>query len=301
MNRRNFLRVGGLSATALFINKNNLLAALAADSYTFKVLRNNVGIYANRGGTIGWLISDDALLVVDSQFPATAKELMKEIRKKTSRNIDILFNTHHHGDHTSGNSYLTKFTDNIVANTNCVRLQKKRNKPKKPGDKIVTANVTFEKDWNYSLGNENVTAYHLTNAHTGGDAVLHFTNSNVVHMGDLVFNGVYPYVNKEDEAMLSGWIVFIDDAINRFDNDSIFIFGHSYSPDKVYGNKTDLTNMRNYLEALLNFVRKEIAAGKTDEKILTNNYVPGFDHIKPMWDGAFQINLKAAITEVRGE
>lgn len=299
MNRRKFLSASGLTAAGILFNGNKLLASLLKENHTFEVLRNNVGIYVNKGGTIAWQINDDSLIVVDSQFPDTAESLVNEIKKRTNRKIDILFNTHHHGDHTKGNVFLRKFTKDIVANENCIRLQQIRNKPKKPGDKIVTANIAFGNTWNKTIGGEELFAYHLTKAHTGGDAILHFVNSNVAHMGDLVFNGVYPYVNKEDEAMLSGWIDFLDDARNRFDKDTLFIFGHSYSPDKVYGGKEELLNMRNYLEALLNFTKKEISAGKSDDEIFKNEFLPGFEHIKPLWKGAFRVNLKAAIAELR--
>ena len=68
-------------------------------------IRPNIGIFTKRGGTIGWYISDDALVVVDSQFPETAEQFLSELKLNTDRKIDILFNTHHHGDHTSGNIF----------------------------------------------------------------------------------------------------------------------------------------------------------------------------------------------------
>ncbi|MCK7530603.1 MAG: MBL fold metallo-hydrolase [Marinilabiliales bacterium] len=66
-------------------------------------LRNNVGFFTERGGTIGWMISKDGLVVVDTQFPEQAQHLIEAIRKQSGRQIDLLVNTHHHGDHTGGN------------------------------------------------------------------------------------------------------------------------------------------------------------------------------------------------------
>jgi glyoxylase-like metal-dependent hydrolase (beta-lactamase superfamily II) len=175
-------------------------------------------------------------------------------------------------------------------------LQKERNDDGKT--EIVTANTTFEKEWKEKVGSIKLSAYHHSKAHTGGDAILHIENFNIVHMGDLVFNDVYPFVNKDDEASLAGWIEFLDYTYNKFDDETTFIFGHSDKPNKVYGNRSELKEMRNYLEALLGFVKKEITSGKSNDEIMKNEFVPGFENRKAMWKGAFQINLKAAIREV---
>ncbi len=298
MNRKDFLKSALLIGAGFTLQGSRLFSFVDSKNYTFKELRNGIGIYVNRGGTIGWLVNNDAVVVIDAQFPDTAEIFMHELQKKTERKIDILFNTHHHRDHTSGNTYIAKFTKSIVANDNCVRLQKTRNVGTELDKNKVYANKTFEKSWSASLAKEDLFAYHLVPAHTGGDAVFHFVNSNVVHMGDLVFNRVYPWVNKEDEASLRGWISFLDDAVNHFDNDTLFIYGHSYSPDKVYGNKEDLRFMRNYIEALLTTVKKLKSEGKKDVEILKIKSIPGFESMKALWDGALAANVKAALIEL---
>ncbi len=298
MNRKEFIKSAFIIGAGVSFQVNKIFGLSEEKSYTFKELRNGIGIYVNQGGTIGWLANKDAVIVIDAQFPDTAKVFYEELQKLSTGKIDILFNTHHHRDHTAGNSYLGKFSKSIVANENCVRLQKIRNTGTELDENKVYANVTFEKSWSLNIGNENLFAYHLVPAHTGGDAIFHFVNSNVVHMGDLVFNGVYPWVNKEDEASLRGWINFLNNALNHFDDDSLFIFGHSYSPEKVYGNKTDLINMRNYIEALMETVGKLKNAGKTDEEIMNLQTVPGFENMKALWKGALKANVKAALIEL---
>jgi len=264
MNRKSFLKSSAVLASTLFLPKFNSFNLFAKDDFTFNEIRNGVGYYFNRGGTIGWINSSDALIVVDSQFPDTAEILYDQLKKVNNKKIDLLFNTHHHGDHTSGNVYFEKYAKLIVANENCVRLQKIKNGG--PDKKIITANLTFDKEWNMSIGNEKLYAYHFGNAHTGGDSVIHFQNSNIVHVGDLVFNKVYPWVNKNDEASLSGWALYLEDIIKKFDKDTKFIFGHSFSPDFVVGSVNDLVNMKNYLFALIEYVRSELKKGKKKEK-----------------------------------
>lgn len=298
MKRKEFIKSSLLISGGLFFQGSKLLAYIKKDSFTFEELRNGIGFYTNSGGTIGWMVHNDGVVVIDTQFPDTAKIFEDQLKKKSSGKIDILFNTHHHRDHTAGNPYLSKYSQNIVANTNCVRLQKTRNVGKELDKNKVYANKTFDENWSIDLGKEKLFAYHFGPAHTGGDSIFHFVNSNVVHMGDLVFNRVYPWVNKDDEASLSGWIEYLDDAVNRFDNDTLFIFGHSYSPEKVHGGKDDLKFMRNYIEALLNYVKQEKKNGKKDEDILKTESIPKFTDMKALWKGALQANIKAALIEL---
>jgi cyclase len=85
-------------------------------------LRRNVEIFSGRGGTIGWLASSDALVVIDSQFPETAKVCLEQRAKDK---VDTLINTHHHGDHTAGNVVFGPLAKQIVAHQNVSRLQQR--------------------------------------------------------------------------------------------------------------------------------------------------------------------------------
>lgn len=297
MNRKDFLKASALLSSIMFIPAGKSFKLLAEGEFVFKELRDGAGFYFNRGGTIGWLDTGDALVVVDSQFPDTAKTFKQQLETRNTRKINVLFNTHHHADHTSGNVYLKQFVKSIVANDNCVRLQKEKLGGK--DKEIVTANITFSDNWKFDLGKESLYAYHLNPAHTGGDSVIHFENSNIVHTGDLVFNGVYPYVDKADEASLSGWITYLENVHSKFDSDTKFIFGHSYSPEKVTGTKDDLISMKNYLEGLLEFTQKQLKSGKTKEEIFKTEAIPGFENRKALWQGALARNLEAAIIEIK--
>ena len=219
INRRSFIKSTGLLAGLAVTSKSNLLKALTLSSGNFEVVKGNIGIYSERGGTIGWFINDDAVIVIDSQFPETAKNFIDHLKSKSSRKIDYLLNTHHHADHTSGNKFLSEYSNQIVANINCVRLQKIR--IDSPGN--MPASKTYETEMEIDLGKEKIKAYHFGKAHTGGDSVYHFENHNLAHMGDIVFNGLYPFVNLEDEADFEGWIKFLETSYNKFDSETKFI------------------------------------------------------------------------------
>ena len=297
--RRDFIKSSSLLLGAILYPGKNLLSFTRLFSLTgIKEIRPNVGVFTSQGGTIGWYVSDDAVVVIDSQYPDSAKSFMSEIREKTERKIDILFNTHHHGDHTLGNYYLKDFADKIVAQENCPALQKKFYGDGENESQQVYADTTFRNEWEFDLGNEKLKAYHLGSAHTAGDAFIHFQNSNVVHMGDLVFNKVYPYMDRPAGCVIEGSINVLGKAASFFDKDTIFIYGHADSDENVYGSVDDLIAMQNYFEALLEFVNIEMKTGKSLNEIQEATHVPAFEYLTERWEGAKNMSLKAAYEEL---
>lgn len=296
LNRRAFLKTSSLATVGLLLPTNKLLSALLQETEgNMSLLRNNIGTFTEKGGTIGWLISDDVVIVIDSQFPDTAKHFITKMMEKTDRNIDYLINTHHHSDHTAGNFMMNKLTDKIIAQEKAVDLQKQFYGNGESASSQVYANITFTNEWKTDLGSESINVFHLRSAHTGGDSVIHFENANIAHLGDLVFNGVYPYMDRPGGTKLEGWIKFLDELISFFDDDTLFIFGHG---TKITGTKNDIITKRNYLSALNEYVKDQIEEGKTEEEIVNSKPLPGFDDLVPMWKNAFKMNLKAAYDEL---
>lgn len=292
--RRTFIKSSSILTAGLFLPKN-ILHAFQSEGGKMQILRNNVGIFTEKGGTIGYLISDNATVVIDSQFPDSAKHFISEVLDQTHRRIEVLINTHHHRDHTSGNFMMKKLTDKIVANENAVALQKKFYGSGDSAQSQVYANITFTDKWSTTIGKEKITAEHLWAAHTGGDSFIHFENDNVVHLGDLVFNGVYPYMDRPAGTNIAKWIEYDDEILKRFDNDTIFIFGHGTN---VYGGKKEVEQMRDYLSALLDYVSKNIKSGKSLEQIQSLGPVPGFENLVEVWEGALKMSLTAAYEEL---
>ena len=130
--------------------------------------------------------------------------------------------------------------------------------------------------------------------------MIHFEKANIAHVGDLVFNNVFPYVNLEDEAHFAGWIDYLNSIHDRFDDDTIFIFGHGQSNDigKVTGKKKDLLVMRDYLTALLEFTQKQIGNGKSEDEAAAVDSIPGVTGRTQLWDGAMAMNIREAYKEL---
>lgn len=275
ISRRQFIisSSGTLAAVILPVNK---LFSQSVEG-TFTLIRNNVGSYENRGGTIGWYAATDALVVVDSQFPESAQSCWKGLRKKSMRKIDVLLNTHHHGDHTAGNLFFSDHANKIVAHGNVPKLQKNSAEQRGNLDKQVYAGETFAKSWKETVGNETIRATYFGPAHTGGDAVIHFENADVVHMGDLIFNRRPPYIDRPSGASIKNWAEILEKIHEKYTDDTVFIFGHANTGYSIRGNRQDLLAMRDFLDGLLEYTQKGIKAGKSKEEIAGIEKLPGFE------------------------
>lgn len=296
--RRSFLQSSVYLLGAILYPSKNIFSTFSSMKLEgIREIRPNIGVFTKRGGTIGWFFSKDALVVADSQFPESASVFIEEIKQKYDHSIDVLFNTYHHGDHTSGNYYLKDFANKIVACENCVNIQRKMYGEVEKSSKQVYADTTFEKEWELDLGNEKIKAYHLGPADTGGDSFIHFQNANVVHMGDLVFNLRYPYMDRPAGCTVTGSIDYLEKVIQMFEKDTIFIFGHAVDNEFVTGKINDVTMMRDYFTSLRDFMVKEIKAGKSLNEIEKKEHIPGIENLRERYDGEKNKNLKAAYEE----
>ncbi|WP_421938901.1 MBL fold metallo-hydrolase [Pedobacter sp.] len=298
MERRSFIKNSALAMAMLSIYKSDVFAQQEMfRAYNFKLLRNNVGIFTEQGGTIAWLNSANGFVVVDAQFPTTAPHVIEELKKLGEKPFKYLLNTHHHGDHTAGNIAFKGLAQKVVAHQNSLVNQKRGAEKANNLEKQLLPDTTFGTGWKAKIGDERISAYYYGSGHTNGDAVYHFENANIAHVGDLVFNRKFPYIDRENGAHIGNWIVALDKIVNQFDNDTLFIWGHSLDPEKVTGSKADIKAFQSYLQNLLTFVGAEIKAGKTKEDILKITAIPN----APEWKGeGIQRSLGAAYDELKG-
>ncbi|MES2447575.1 MAG: MBL fold metallo-hydrolase [Bacteroidota bacterium] len=294
MQRRKFIQNSALAAAVLALYKGDAFAN-PFRAYQFKELRNGVGVFLEQGGTIAWLNSSSGYVAVDSQFPASAAHVIDELKKLGDKPFKYLLNTHHHGDHTGGNIAFKGLVEHVVAHENSLINQKLAAEKANNLAQQLLPDVTFGKGWKAPVGNEKISAYYYGSGHTNGDVVYHFENANVVHVGDLVFNRRFPYIDQANGAHIGNWITALDKIYNQFDKDTIVVTGHSLDPEKVVGDKENVKAFKNYLESLLAFVGAEIKAGKTKEDILKATTIPG----APEWKGdGIARSLTAAYTEL---
>ncbi len=235
----------------------------------FTPLRENVGTFLAQGGTIAWMVSPDGIVVVDAQMPPTAKICLEGLNARSgNRAIDCLFNTHHHFDHTSGNSVFRGGTRRIVAHVRVPELQTSAARPGTESDQVY-ADTLFNEKWTVRLGAETVTAVPYGPAHTAGDSIVVFERANIVHVGDLVLNRRLPVLDRPGGCRASRWISVLEKIAGDFAADTLYVFGHAKPGFAVVGSKQDLLFQRSFLSALLDHLRREIKAQKSREAIIS--------------------------------
>ncbi|HUG44341.1 MAG TPA: MBL fold metallo-hydrolase, partial [Acidobacteriota bacterium] len=133
---------------------------------------------------------------------------------------------------------------------------------------------------------------HYGPAHTGGDATIFFENANVVHMGDLVFNRLYPFIDRPSGASVQGWIRLLESVLGEHSDDAVYIFGHGQEGFGVIGDQADLKQQRDFFAALLETTRQAIHEGRSKEDLGRIESLRGFEnYVAPVdW-----ISLRAAL------
>lgn len=295
MNRRSFIQNSAMVVGALTLSQQKLLAGFFDDPWKITMLRNDVGIFTERGGTIAFLFSKKGIVVVDSQFPDQSKHLIDELKKKSEQPFKLLINTHHHGDHSGGNIAFKGIAEHVLAHENSKKNQEAAAQKNKTEDKQLYPDQTFGTTWCEKVGKEKICLHYFGAGHTNGDALVHFQHANIVHMGDLLFNRRHPFVDRSAGANMNSWIKVLDKAVDTFDKKTMYVYGHSGSGYEVTGTSDDLKKFGDYLGRVLKFAEDEIKAGKTKEEILKNTALPG----ETEWKGdGFQRPLQAAYEEL---
>ncbi|MDP4246799.1 MAG: MBL fold metallo-hydrolase, partial [Bacteroidota bacterium] len=212
MQRRNFILNAALSLGALSLEDQRLFAAgpagrrragQAEDPWKMRPLRRDVGIFTEKGGTIAWLVSKKGIVVVDAEFPEQAGHLIGELKKQSDQPFELLINTHHHGDHTAGNIAFKGLVKDVAAHGNSLANQQRVAVAQKTEDKQLYPNITYTDGWNYRIGHEHIRAYYFGPGHTNGDSIIHFQHANVAHMGDLMFNRRWAFIDRSAGASIS--------------------------------------------------------------------------------------------------
>jgi cyclase len=288
--RRNFLATSiGAAIAAVLTRPGYGHALLHYQEPTFRVLRRNVGIFTMRGGTVGYLVNDGGVAVVDSQFPAEAAALLQGLNTRSQN---------HHGDHSGGNIAFRGAARHVIAHVKADEHMRQPPGGQPPADQLFP-DTTFEQDWSGDVGDERITARHYGRAHTSGDAVITFERANIAHMGDLMFNRRHPVVDGPAGATLRGWAEVLESTTADHDADTIYIFGHASTGQAITGNAADLAFFRNYLNGIMDFVQAQVRAGRSrDEVLAMRDPLRGFEEFGAFGQPSARDPLTVAYDEV---
>ncbi|HEV7474379.1 MAG TPA: MBL fold metallo-hydrolase [Pyrinomonadaceae bacterium] len=219
------------------------------------------------GGNIGVSVGPDGILIVDDEFAPLADKIKAALKTLGEGKLKFVLNTHYHGDHTGGNIAFGPDAP-IIAQTNVrKRLSEEqkskffnRTTPASPKEALPV--ITFDQAVSVFFNGEEIKVIHFPHGHTDGDSVIFFTGSNVVHMGDDLFNGRFPVVDLEAGGDVEGMTKNVGDIISKLPAGVKIIPGH--------GALTDVEGLKSFHRMLLettDIVRKRMAAGKTLDQI----------------------------------
>lgn len=312
MNRREFLLRFGVAVSLGLFARSSLFGQAASAPVAqpvpvrpptpvteFKALRRNTGVFTGRGGTIGWLVNKDAVVAVDTQFPDTAAIFLAGLPGRTGRTLDAVIDSHHHGDHTGGNKIFKPAAKMLVAHKSVPGLQLAAFERNPQSGEPTLPDTLFADVWRKDVGDEVVSAQYFGPSHTGGDIVVHFERANVAHLGDLVFNRIYPVTDRPGGCNVRHWITALEDIAKTYPKDTLFIFGHGKKEFGITGAMADVLAQRDFLTALIEHVQKEIQAGKSREEIVKLTNLPGFpDYFADEKTSRLPVNLGVAYDEL---
>ncbi len=232
-------------------------------------LTDTVYMLEGAGGNIGVSAGADTVFVVDDQFAPLTPKIEAAVAKISPKPVQFVLNTHWHFDHTGGNENLGKTGAIIVAHDNVRRRMNSEQfiefmKMKLAASpKVALPVVTFAASITFHLNGEEIRVVHVPRAHTDGDAIVHFTGSDVVHMGDIFFNGMYPFIDASSGGTLEGMVAACDGVLAMVTDKTQIIPGHG-----PLGRRSDLATYRDMLNTVMTRMKAAIAEGKSDEDIV---------------------------------
>ncbi|GMR15138.1 MAG: MBL fold metallo-hydrolase [Gammaproteobacteria bacterium] len=211
-------------------------------------LSGTVYMLTGRGGNVAISAGEDGVYIIDDQIRPVTTQLLQAIRKISNKPIRFVINTHYHADHTGGNETIGKAGAVIIAHDNVqkrmsteqISIFTKTTTP--PYAEVALPVVTFNDQISLHLNGETATAYYVANGHTDGDSIIHFPTSNVIHMGDMYFNTMYPYVDLDAGGSIQGIVSAADLALSLADDKTRIIPGHG-----PLATTEDLRNYRDFL------------------------------------------------------
>ena len=238
-------------------------------------VNKNVSYIEGRGGNIGVIYGEDGILLIDDQYAPLTEKIIEAISNFSSEPIRFIINTHMHPDHTGGNENFGKRGALIVGHENV------RSQMKVAGYDQTPPFVTFSKDVNFHINDENIHVFKVPNAHTNNDSFIKFTNANVIHTGDVFRSESYPYIDANNGGSFLGTIEVYELLISLCDENTKIIPGH--------GKQTTVETVKLAIEMLQEIksrIELMIMEGKDLDEILRSDISVDYDN---RWDSGRRI------------
>jgi cyclase len=274
---------------------HELEAYAATETIRTTKLRDTLFLLEGVGGNVVCQIGPDGKLLIDAQMAAGTQHLQDALGKLDANPLKLLVNTHWHPDHTDGNAALHMAGAFIIAQIN-TRVRLSSPQYMAVYDLHVSAapdaslpQETFDETNTLWVNNDQTDLIHAPYAHTDSDLFVHFHNGNVIHTGDLWFNGMYPLIDTSTGGTVNGMIRGVDAVLALADDETKIVPGNG-----PLGDKAALQTYRTMLVTVADRVEKLKAQGDTVEQAIAATPTADLDAAwtKP---GAIQPNTFVAL------
>ena len=244
----------------------------------------NVYMLLGEGGNIGVSAGEDGVFMIDDQFAPLTEKIRAAIATFSDEPIRFLVNTHWHFDHTGGNENLGEAGVVIVAQDEVYTRMStdqfieafQREVPPSPPAALPV--ITFNDTATFRLNGQTMHAFHVEDAHTDGDTVIHFVEADVIHAGDTYFNGFYPFIDTSSGGSLTGMISAAEEILALSGENTQIIPGHG-----PLSNREELEAYRQMLVDMRVRTESAIAQGLSLEEFLASD--PSADYDEDWGDG----------------
>ncbi len=271
---RRYLAVTAAVVALATLGLSHPVTAQNMDAVEIRAQSLGGGIYmlTGQGGNMGLSVGDDGVFIVDDQFAPLTDKILAAIADITSEPVRFVFNTHWHGDHTGGNENLGRAGALIVAHENVRermsmdQVLERIGRPAAESPAVAEASwpvVTFSEEVTFHLNGDELHAFHVENAHTDGDAIVHFKRANVVHMGDTFFRDRFPFIDTATGGSIDGMIAAAGTALAIMDAETQVIPGHG-----ALSNRENLREYRDALKTMRDAVADLIERGRSLQQII---------------------------------
>lgn len=231
-------------------------------------LGGGIQVIFGQGGNIGVSAGPDGVFVIDDQYPGTAPANLAKIKEIAGAGPRYLVNTHWHGDHAGGNAAFAEAGAMIFAHVNVLKRlsgELKSNgldgKPAAAAPEAAWPVVTFTEGVDFHLNDETIRVSKVAASHTDGDSIIRFVEPNIIHTGDLFFNGIFPVIDLGSGGSVKGYLKVMQDIWAMADDKTRIIPGHG-----DMATKADLKKQIDMLTGAIAAVEKHVKAGDSLQK-----------------------------------